>query len=107
MLGANIDPNASISSSALILEAEMLSLAQGTIIHDEATLFCHTFQRGRLEFKPLTLGEKCNVGELSVVLPGENVGECVVLQPLTQVLPEETLSSGVYGGSPAQWLAPC
>ena len=107
MMGADIASDVTIASSALILEAELLTLGHGTHIDEDATLFCHTFQNGKLEFRSVDLGERCKVGALSVVLPGSSVADDVEMSPLTQVMPDEALSSGKYAGSPAQWVAPC
>jgi hypothetical protein len=104
-LGANIDKDAYLMSSVLVLEADMLTVGCGTIIKEEVTLFGHKFQSGKLELSTVSIGKECEIGALSVVLPGSNIGNSVMVRPLTQVMPDERLSDQcMYGGSPMEWL---
>ena len=106
-MGAKIEKDAFLSASALVLEADLLNLDSGTFVEDQVTLFGHSFQTGKLEFSPVTVGKSCEIGALSVLLPGTETGDFVQVQPLTQVMGGEHLSDqSRYGGSPMEWLGP-
>ena len=108
LLGANIDMDAYLVGSVLVLEADLLTVGSGSNIHEEVTLFGHKFQNGKLELSTINVGNDCEIGSMSIILPGSDIGNSVTVKPLTQVMPGERLSDKcVYGGSPMEWLGMC
>ena len=57
LLGANIDKDAYLMGSVLVMEADMLTVGSGTIIKEEVTLFGHKFQNGKLELSTVSIGK--------------------------------------------------
>jgi len=108
IMGASIATDAYLSASAMVLEVDLLKIGSGSFIEDMVTLFGHSFQMGHLGFVRVTIGENCQVGVLSVLLPSSVVGNGVQIEPLTQIMGGEHLSENSrYGGNPKEYLGWC
>ena len=102
-MGATIGKRTMIDSNVLLFEADFLHVGDDCQIREEATLLCHKFNNGGLEFGPIVIPSKTLIGDRTVVLPGCKIlDENVQLMPLTHVLPSEELTAGRWHGSPAE-----
>jgi len=103
LMGAKIGQRTMIDPNVLLLEADLLQVGNDCHIKEEATLLCHKFSNGGLEFASIVIPSKTIIRERAVILPGcEFLDENVELMPLTHVLPSEKLTAGRWHGSPAE-----
>lgn len=84
----------------------MLSIGDDVAIGSGAVIICHDVKRGRLELRPVTIGDGVTVGTHAVVLAGVTIGAGATVAPNSLVSSGTTIPPGeVWAGVPARALA--
>jgi acetyltransferase-like isoleucine patch superfamily enzyme len=102
LMGAKVGKNVQINSRNLA-DLSLLEIGDNSVIGGNATVICHSFERGRLILRKVKIGKNVVIGLNSVVLAGADIGDGAfitagaILGRNKQVEPHS-----VYAGVPAE-----
>jgi len=103
-VGCHLGKNVMINSKYLH-DHGLLYIGEGTLIGGDAVMSAHTAEKGHLLLSPIRVGEKCLVGQKSILMPGVEVGDGAVVAAGAIVLKDTKIPPGeVWGGIPARCL---
>lgn len=94
--------------SSRINDPSRVKIGHNVLIGTDATLGSryHPF-RGRVDRRPITIGNDCLIGGRVVIQNGAEIGDRVTIAVLSAVPSGVTLESGwIYGGVPAEKIRP-
>ena len=98
LLGAKLGRNVQINSS-FCADVSLLSIGDHSVIGGHATVICHSFERGKLILRPVTIGRKVVIGLNAIVLPGATIGDGAAVAAGAVVPKDTTIPPGtVYYG---------
>ena len=98
MFGANIGKRVLISGPECLLELDIVSIGDDTIIESGAIVQPHTFEARKMAVKPVRIGCNCVIGAESIVLAGAEVKENVIIEARSLVLKNQIVSDMYMGG---------
>jgi acetyltransferase-like isoleucine patch superfamily enzyme len=101
ILGAKIGKNVQINSWFLN-DAYLLSIGDNVVIGGKTDVSCHTFEKGFLILKNVTIGRDTLIGQRCYISPGVTIGErCIIGQYAflrkNTVVPDRTTLSAIAG----------
>ncbi|UCG00873.1 MAG: hypothetical protein JSW11_14795 [Candidatus Heimdallarchaeota archaeon] len=92
-----------VSIMADLWDLELIDVGRGTLIGTNAMITAHHIRGGKLYRKRIKIGENCTLGILSVVLPGAEVGDNVMISAGSLVPANWKLdSNSIYSGVPVK-----
>lgn len=104
LMGARIGRNVLINSCNLF-DFDVLEIGPDAFIGGDAVVIGHAGERGILKIRPVRIGERCTVGQSSIVFPGATMEERSVLGALSLLPKGRTLPAGtVWGGNPLRQI---
>ncbi|MBT9586647.1 hypothetical protein IV102_25110 [bacterium] len=102
VVGAKIGDQVMINSKFLH-DHGLLDIGSGTLIGGDAVLSAHAAEKGQLVLVPIKVGQKCLIGQKSVIMPGVEIGDGAVIAAGAVVLKGTNIPAGeVWGGVPAK-----
>lgn len=104
LVGARIGKGVQINSLVLA-DCNLLTIGDYAVIGGDATVICHSYERGRLVIAPVTIGARVDIGLNAVIFPGVTIGDHAVvaagsLVPKYTTIPPHT----VWAGTPARQI---
>ncbi len=104
LLGAKIGRGVLINST-IISDCNLLSIGDFTVIGGDATVICHSYERGKLILAPVTIGHHVDIGLNSVILPGVTIGDNAVVAAGSIVTKGTTIPpQTIWAGIPARQI---
>jgi len=104
LMGARIGRGAYLGTSSPVAW-DLLEVADGASIGDDASVSCYAVSGGRLRFGRVRVGRDGYVGARALVAPGAAIEEGAALDALGMLGPGEIIPAGErWGGSPARRL---
>lgn len=101
-LGAKIGKRVFINSTDFT-ETDLIQIGDDTAVNENAPLQAHLFEDRVMKIGPIKIGERCSVGNFSVVLCDSELKNDANVGHLSLVMKGETIPSGTYwAGCPAQ-----
>lgn len=101
LMGARIGVNTTINTDHFAAY-DLLSIGDDTCIGGDATLLGYTVEDGLLKLGPVTIGNRCFVGNRCVLREGAGIEDDGRLGDLSQLVPGQTIPAGeTWAGSPA------
>ncbi|MFQ5980007.1 MAG: acyltransferase [Candidatus Heimdallarchaeota archaeon] len=94
--------------SSRINDPSRVKIGHNVLVGTDATLGnrYHPF-RGKVDRRPITIGNDCLIGGRAVIQNGVEIGDRVTIAVLSAVASGATLESGwIYGGVPAEKIRP-
>lgn len=104
LLGARVGKGVQINSN-IIADCNLLTIGDYAVIGGEATVICHSYERGKLVISPVTIGRGVDIGLNAVILPGVTIGDHAVVAA-GAVVPKHTQipANTVWAGVPARQI---
>jgi hypothetical protein len=101
-LGVDIHVNC-YWATAIPTELDVLHIKRRFSAELESKIIGHLVDNGRLQFAPVNIGENVSLCARSVVMPGSNIENGVVLSELAVCMKGETLTSNkIWSGNPSR-----
>ena len=101
-LGAKIGKRVFLDS-AEVTEFDLVSIGDDAAVNQSATIQTHLFEDRVMKMSTVTIGPRCTVGSMSVVLYDSEMGADATLGSLSLLMKGETLLAGTsWEGSPAR-----
>ncbi len=99
LLGATIGKGVQINST-VIADCNLLTIGDFSMIGGEATVICHSYERGKLVLQPVTIGRYVDIGLNTIILPGVTIGDHAIVAagavvPKNTQIPPYTIWAGV------------
>ncbi|MFW9906315.1 MAG: DapH/DapD/GlmU-related protein [Candidatus Thorarchaeota archaeon] len=92
-----------VSIMADLWDLELIDVGEGTLIGTNAMITAHHIRGGKLYRKRIKIGKKCTLGILSIVLPGAEIGDNVMISAGSLVPANWKLdSNSIYSGVPVK-----
>jgi acetyltransferase-like isoleucine patch superfamily enzyme len=88
LMGAKIGKNVEINTKN-VSDVSLLEIGDNVIIGGNATVICHSFEKGGLILKRVTIGKNVIIGLNSVIFPGVTIGDNVVIAA-GAIVPKDT-----------------
>ncbi|MBI4366931.1 MAG: acyltransferase [Deltaproteobacteria bacterium] len=106
LMGARIGSGVQINS-LILADCNLLTIGDFSMIGGDATVVCHSYERGELVVRPVTIGARVDIGMNAIIMPGVTIGDGAVVAA-GAVVPKETVipAGSVWGGVPAREIAP-
>ncbi len=105
-LGAKIGKRVFLDS-AEITEFDLVAIGDDAAVNTSATIQTHLFEDRVMKMSRVTIGPRCAVGSMSVVLYDTEMGADATLGSLSLLMKGETLPPGTnWEGSPARAVKP-
>lgn len=102
-LGARLGDNT--YSAGAILDPPLTQVGANTIIGHDAVIVAHVIEGGRLELKPVWIGDNVTIGATAVVMAGARIGDGAIVSAGAVVTKDTLIGAGeVWGGMPARLL---
>ncbi|MBI3996175.1 MAG: hypothetical protein HY352_00805 [Candidatus Omnitrophica bacterium] len=100
LMGARVGRGVHINSKSCA-DPLLLEIGDGSVIGGHATIIGHTFERGKLILKKVTIGQHVVVGLNAVILPGAVIGDGAVIAA-GAIVPKDTIVApgAIYKGIP-------
>jgi carbonic anhydrase/acetyltransferase-like protein (isoleucine patch superfamily) len=84
-------------------DLELIDVGEGTLIGTNAMITAHHIRGGKLYRKRIKIGKNCTLGILSIVLPGAEIGDNVMVSAGSLVPANWKLdSNSIYSGVPVK-----
>jgi len=101
-MGAKIGKGVVVNSKN-IMDLSLLEIGDSVVIGGNATVICHSFEKGGLILKKVKIGNHVIIGLNSVVLPGVEIGDNAVIAA-GAIIPKDTHvpANTVFFGHPVQ-----
>lgn len=91
------------SAVSYIFDPHLVTIGKNTQLGFGTIVTAHIFDNRGLMLKPVRIGDRVVIGGGSVICPGADIGDGVVLQHRSVVNPDTLIPPGQYwGGNPAQ-----
>jgi len=104
LLGAKIGKRAFINTSDLT-ESDLITIGDDAAINYNAPIQAHLFEDRVMKVGKVTIGDRCSVGNYTVVLLDSELKSDSHVGPISLVMKGETIPAGTFWeGSPAQAL---
>lgn len=105
LCGAHIGKGVQINSN-IIADCNLLTIGDFTMIGGDATVVCHTSERGQLVIRPVTIGHRVDIGMNAIIMPGVTIGDEAIVAA-GAVVPKDTQipPRTVWAGVPARQIA--
>ena len=92
-----------VSIMADLWDLELIDVGEGTLIGTNAMITAHHIRGGKLYRKRIIIGKNCTLGILSIVLPGAEIGDNVMVSAGSLVPANWKLdSNSIYSGVPVK-----
>lgn len=92
-----------VSIMADLWDLEIIDVGEGTLIGTNAMITAHHIRGGKLYRKRIKIGKNCTLGILSVVLPGAEIGDNVMVSAGSLVPANWKLdANSIYSGVPVK-----
>ncbi|MFX1516264.1 MAG: acyltransferase [Promethearchaeota archaeon] len=92
-----------VSIMSDLWDLEIIDVGEGTLIGTNAMITAHHIRRGKLYRKKIIIGKNCTLGILSIVLPGAEIGDNVMVSAGSLVPANWKLdSNSIYSGVPVK-----
>lgn len=92
-----------VSIMADLWDLEIIDVGEGTLIGTNAMITAHHIRGGKLYRKKIIIGKNCTLGILSIVLPGAEIGDNVMVSAGSLVPANWKLdSNSIYSGVPVK-----
>ncbi|MFX0124587.1 MAG: acyltransferase [Candidatus Hodarchaeota archaeon] len=92
-----------VSIMADLWDLELIDVGESTLIGTNAMITAHHIRGGRLYRKRIKIGKNCTLGILSIVLPGAEIGDNVMVSAGSLVPANWKLdSNSIYSGVPVK-----
>lgn len=102
LLGARMGRGVQINSN-IVADCNLLTIGDYTVIGGEATVICHSYERGYLVIRPVTIGHRVDIGLNAVILPGVTIGDRAIVAAGAVVLKDTHIPAGtLWAGVPAR-----
>ena len=100
LMGAKIGKNVEINSKNM-MDLSLLEIGDNVIIGGNATVICHSFERGGIVLKKIKIGNNVIIGLNSVIFPGVEIGNNAVVAA-GAIVPKDTRipANTTYFGTP-------
>lgn len=99
LMGAKVGRGVHINSKSCA-DPLLLEIGDGSVVGGHATIIGHTFERGKLILKKVTIGRHVVVGLNAVILPGAVIGDGAIIAAGAVVPKNTTVAPGtVYTGA--------
>ncbi|GEM_PF-458959 len=88
-----------------IADCNLITIGDFSMVGGDATIVCHSFERGHMVVRPITIGAHVDIGMNSIVLPGTTIGDHAIIAA-NAVIPKNTTVPAytVWAGVPAQQI---
>lgn len=84
-------------------DLELLDIGEGTLIGTRSIISAHHIRRGKIFRKRIRIGRNCTIGAISIVLPGAEIGDNVLVSAGSLVPANWKLDSDcIYSGVPVK-----
>ncbi|MBI3925616.1 MAG: hypothetical protein HY319_08760 [Armatimonadetes bacterium] len=101
-MGARLG-NGVLINSKYVHDVCLLEVGAGTVIGGEAVISCHAAEKGKLILKPVRIGNRCLIGQRSILMPGVEIGDGAVVGAQALVLKDQKIPAGeTWVGIPAR-----
>lgn len=105
-MGATVGRNVQINTT-IIGDACLLEIGDEAVIGGDATVICHSAEKGHLVIAPVRIGRRADIGLMAVLLPGVEVGDGAVVGAHALVPKGTVIPPGEFwGGVPARPIRP-
>ncbi len=105
-MGAKVGRNVHINTS-VIGDACLLEIGDDAVIGGDATVICHSAERGHLIISPVKIGKGADIGLMAIIMPGVEVGDGAVVGAHAFVTKNTVIPPGTFwGGIPARQIRP-
>jgi acetyltransferase-like isoleucine patch superfamily enzyme len=99
LLGAKIGKGVQINT-VIIGDCNLITIGNFAMIGGDATVVCHSYERGHLVIRPVVIGDYADIGLNAVILPGVTVGDHATVAagaivPKNTQIPPHTVWAGV------------
>lgn len=102
LMGAKMGKNVQINSKN-VADVSLLEIGDCSVIGGNATVICHSFERGKLKLRRVKIGKDVVVGLNSVILPGAEIGDKSIIAAGAVLLKDTKVRAGeVFFGVPAE-----
>jgi len=102
MMGAKIGKNVQINT-CVIADCALLEIGDNTVIGGDVTLIAHLAEHNQLVIKKVKIGSNVTLGLMSVIMPGVQIGDRVMVAANAVVRKDTVMPSDtVWGGGPCQ-----
>ena len=92
-----------VSIMADLWDLEIIDVGEGTLIGTNAMITAHHIRGGKLYRKRIIIGKNCTLGILSIVLPGAEIGDNVMVSAGSLVPANWKLDpNSIYSGVPVK-----
>ena len=106
LMGAQIGSGVMINTN-IIADCSLLTIGDRSVIGGDATVICHTFERGRLMIRPVRIGNDVIIGLNAVVFPGVTIGDGALIAAGSIVLKDTKIpAKSTWAGVPARQIRP-
>ena len=102
LMGVKMGKNVQINSKN-VADISLLEIGDRSVIGGNATVICHSFERGRLKLKKVKIGKDVVIGLNSVILPGVEIGDRAMIAAGAVLLKDTKVGHGeLFYGVPAE-----
>lgn len=102
LMGARMGKNVQINSKN-VADISLLEIGDRSVIGGNATVICHSFERGKLKLRKVKIGNDVVIGLNSVILPGVEIGDRSMIAAGAVLLKDTKVGHGeLFFGVPAE-----
>ncbi len=102
LMGVKMGKNVQINSKN-VADISLLEIGDRSVIGGNATVICHSFERGRLKLRKVKIGKDVVIGLNSVILPGVEIGDRSMIAAGAVLLKDTKVGQGeLFYGVPAE-----
>jgi hypothetical protein len=102
LMGVKMGKNVQINSKN-VADISLLEIGDRSVIGGNATVICHSFERGRLKLRKVKIGSDAVIGLNSVILPGVEIGDHAIIAAGAVLLKGTKVGHGeLFYGVPAE-----
>lgn len=92
-------------NSTIIADCNLLTVGDYSVIGGDATVICHSYERGRLVIQPVVIGNRVDIGLNAVIMPGVTIGDHAVVAAGSVVTKNTQIPAHtVWAGVPAKQI---
>ncbi|MHA2295096.1 MAG: acyltransferase [Candidatus Hodarchaeales archaeon] len=94
-------------ASSMKLDSCLLEIGDNCFFGQRCTISCHITESRYLEIKPVKIGDNVTIGGYTIVAPGSDIGDNVMIGVLSFVKKDQVLpsDSGIWAGVPVKIIS--
>ncbi len=102
MMGAKIGKRV-VFNTQHVYDLDLLTVGDDVVVGANASILGHVGEKGKLVRAPVTIGNKCTIGQYTNIFPGVTIGDNCHVGAMSMIPKGATLdSNAIYGGVPVK-----